>query len=142
MDVTRDKLPTLFQCHDINECMRADVTKCLAGNRCVNTRGSFYCECRQGFKRDAAECVDLDECEEGTFTCGVAESCVNSLGTYSCECSYGWTRDGLGKCINYNECITNTHDCVNSHCIDTEGSFICNCFSGLGSLILILVILH
>ena len=122
--------------------MNADVTQCLAGNRCVNTRGSFYCECRQGFKRNAAECVDLDECEEGTSTCGVKESCVNSLGTYSCECSGGWTRDGLGECINYNECITNTHDCINSLCLDTEGSYICNCLPGLGSMVVIPVTLH
>ena len=80
----------------MNECLDIEKTQCLAGNRCVNTPGSFYCECRQGFKRDVSECVDLDECEEGTFTCGELESCMNSLGTYSCECSDGWTRDGLG----------------------------------------------
>lgn len=48
---------------DINECeARPGLCK---GGRCVNTRGSFKCECPPGLELtpDNQSCKDIDECK-------------------------------------------------------------------------------
>ncbi|XGW28032.1 hypothetical protein V3C99_008105 [Haemonchus contortus] len=43
-------------CLDINEC--EDESKCSKANeKCVNTPGSFECQCVEGYKREGSECV-------------------------------------------------------------------------------------
>jgi hypothetical protein len=59
---------TLWTCDDIDECIE-ETDDCNDDSTCVNTYGSFWCECHGGFYYDSfaedAQCVDFDECLDG-----------------------------------------------------------------------------
>lgn len=81
------------RCMDINEC-EAVPGLCSAG-RCVNTAGSFSCECPEGTAADGDhDCVDVDECEAGVGggadACGPHGRCLNRDPGYVCVCDPGY----------------------------------------------------
>ena len=45
-------------------------------------------------------CIDIDECSEGTDSCGSQSLCVNTPGSFNCYCNSGYklTADGR-SCI-------------------------------------------
>lgn len=49
------------ECEDVNECA-LNPNICRNG-RCVNTRGSYQCQCYDGFEitRDGKQCIDRRE---------------------------------------------------------------------------------
>lgn len=76
---------------DLDECkVRPDVCK---GGRCINTDGSFRCECPAGYILDHSglQCVDADECAQDPRICGNG-TCTNTPGGYECRCNYGFTQ--------------------------------------------------
>ncbi|CEM01905.1 unnamed protein product [Vitrella brassicaformis CCMP3155] len=100
------------RCTDINEC--ADpVTNGGCEHVCINTPGSFQCECLEGFvlAEDGLSCKDVNECVETRSTgeqpsdeaetlelkvdvCG-GGVCINTPGGYRCEaCPAGFTKYG------------------------------------------------
>ena len=73
-------------CVDVNECY-SDPDACGRGE-CVNTEGSYECDCHHGYALDdAMKCVDVNECVEGKCVNG---TCVNEDGGFSCECPEGF----------------------------------------------------
>ncbi|XP_020626929.1 uncharacterized protein LOC110064251 isoform X2 [Orbicella faveolata] len=60
-------------------------------HNCVNTWGSYYCTCRQGYKlqADGTTCVDINECE--TQNGGCTHQCINIPGSHYCKCREGTT---------------------------------------------------
>lgn len=70
-------------CGDIDECIKPN--SCGANEICRNTVGSFKCDCRDGFKRQSNQCVDVDECRENLHGCPDNTKCLNQLGSYKCE---------------------------------------------------------
>ncbi|XP_044184607.1 uncharacterized protein LOC114949673 isoform X9 [Acropora millepora] len=60
-------------------------------HNCVNTWGSFYCRCRQGYKlqADGKTCEDINECE--TQNGGCTHQCTNTPGSHYCKCREGTT---------------------------------------------------
>ena len=42
--------------------------------------------------------VDIDECEEATFTCQDNAHCMNTESSYECECDEGYEEDDTGEC--------------------------------------------
>lgn len=51
-------------CEDINEC---SSSPCDRHQQCVNIPGSYYCDCKVGFRKDFYNpklCRDIDECLE------------------------------------------------------------------------------
>ncbi|KHJ93079.1 calcium binding EGF domain protein [Oesophagostomum dentatum] len=68
---------------------------------CVNTKGSYLCQCPPGYKiqPDGRTCVDVDECALGECQ-GKDRICVNTLGQFKChriECPPNYVHDSNYK---------------------------------------------
>ncbi|KAM8878297.1 adhesion G protein-coupled receptor E5 [Spinachia spinachia] len=130
------------QCLDENECAQG-----LCGNntRCINTYGSFTCQCKPGYREMKGlinftlegQCIDINECTDGDNNCGPNASCSNTLGSYECLCLFGYTNDTKppGNCKDIDECIEASADqedlCgVNGTCTNSNGSYVCACSKG------------
>uniref|UniRef100_A0A665UA94 Fibulin-1 n=1 Tax=Echeneis naucrates TaxID=173247 RepID=A0A665UA94_ECHNA len=121
-------------CDDINECLLG-ASNCRAGERCINTEGSFRCQrevsCGTGYElTDSNNCKDIDECETGIHNCGPEFQCQNTQGSFRCtpkvKCGTGYIQDALGNCIDINECLSQTGPCHRGQvCVNTAGSYIC-----------------
>jgi len=117
---------------DVDECAdKAKNTKC-GEKTCINSIGSFKCGCEQGYDDVDGECVDVDECANGTDMCGDNTSCVNMDGSHSCKCDDGYDTDSedANRCVNIDEC--EEQDICSSiglskSCVDSEGSYACIC---------------
>lgn len=83
---------------DINECQQEGGLEghhCHQNTRCVNTPGSYTCECLAGYRRvDKFNCAELDECSSGEHNCDINADCINTQGSYHCVCKEGYTGDG------------------------------------------------
>ena len=84
---------------DIDECQEVGAHHghyCQAHTQCVNTIGSYICQCEEGYVRvDELTCVERDECSEGAHQCHEHASCTNTLGGYHCTCQEGYSGDGF-----------------------------------------------
>ena len=73
------------------------------------------------------KCGDIDECIIGTHTCHHDAICANNIGSYECHCIDGFTGLGISVesgssggthpdsengCTDDDECVTETHACV------------------------------
>ena len=94
---------------DVNECEVLSPNG-FCSQVCVNTIGSFHCECREGYKLFRSflcigrlpamhipvssilykHPVDVDECSKGIDSCSNSEltpaRCINTEGSYRCTC--------------------------------------------------------
>ncbi|KAL8168682.1 UNVERIFIED_CONTAM: Nidogen-2, partial [Gekko kuhli] len=126
------------ECTDVNECAEA-ISRCSRESVCVNTVGSYRCECPSGFQlaADRASCLAIeplppsDPCAEGTHTCAPADRarCVHhGGGSFSCACFPGYAGDGH-NCTDVDECAEGRcHPAAD--CSNTPGSFSCRCRDG------------
>ncbi|GMT23280.1 hypothetical protein PFISCL1PPCAC_14577, partial [Pristionchus fissidentatus] len=127
---------------DEDECTK---NPCDGAHRvCFNTKGSFKCPCKLGFREipGLKDCRDDDECARGNFTCNDFSFCNNTIGSYECLCQPGYKetgRDANGKpiCKDADECkdgliATGSVACPSDKtiCRNTQGSFSCDCKSG------------
>ncbi|RWS08167.1 fibulin-1-like protein, partial [Dinothrombium tinctorium] len=112
-------------CEDVNECRMAP---CHWPFICINTVGSYSCECDDGFTYRNGHCSDNNECEdENVCRNGY---CVNSIGSYECECDDGFKKDENNFCVDIDECASGNVDFCEL-CENTIGSFKCNkCLPG------------
>ncbi|KAI4902691.1 hypothetical protein NFI96_007993 [Prochilodus magdalenae] len=75
-------------CTDIDECELFRLTQpgrlCL--HACVNTAGSYQCQCPVGYtlSRDSRNCQDIDECQSAAHNCTSKQVCVNTFGGHRC----------------------------------------------------------
>ncbi|KAL8595296.1 hypothetical protein ACOMHN_020049 [Nucella lapillus] len=115
---------------DVNEC---DLNQC--SQKCNNTYGSYACSCYAGFQLDADK-VTCKVCDRNHWgeNCNMTCNC-DPLGSQHCDretgcvCHSGWR--GV-------RCDEDLHECLgdpctnlsNSQCIDTVGSFRCQCRDG------------
>ncbi|ELT94460.1 hypothetical protein CAPTEDRAFT_213477 [Capitella teleta] len=85
-------------------CLLSDINEC-AGEKgeyydedchtCVNTIGSYTCECDDSYELDSATnqtCVDINEClgESGVNYDKDCHECINTIGSYTCRCDHGY----------------------------------------------------
>uniref|UniRef100_A0A915CNT8 EGF-like domain-containing protein n=1 Tax=Ditylenchus dipsaci TaxID=166011 RepID=A0A915CNT8_9BILA len=70
---------------DVNEC---DSNPCFKQGTCVNTQGSFFCECQPGYTDPLCMTLirycDTNPCQNGA-------TCFDDLGTYHCSCLIGYS---------------------------------------------------
>ena len=87
---------------DIDECAMTDI--CGSGD-CVNSAGSYTCQCHIGYtlSETGDTCVDVDECQEKP--CGNVGECINSPGGFECFCQPGYVFDGE-SCFDLDEVMT------------------------------------
>jgi Notch-like protein len=78
---------------DINECL-LEIEPCKNGGQCINTIGSYYCQCNQYYQ--GSDCsIPIDPCSSnpcvasGSISCSVAINGTNY--GYSCTCQLGHT---------------------------------------------------
>ncbi|KAI1893358.1 hypothetical protein AGOR_G00122900 [Albula goreensis] len=120
------------KCSDVDECQNPQT--CGPESRCVNTDGSYRCECKAGFRATGPgrHCKDINECLEGEF-CFPRGECVNTEGSYRCVCSEGYRTSANGtRCVDVDECAR-PGVCQDGRCTNTEGSFQCQCRAGFTS---------
>uniref|UniRef100_A0A8C2GKQ6 Fibrillin 2a n=1 Tax=Cyprinus carpio TaxID=7962 RepID=A0A8C2GKQ6_CYPCA len=112
---------------DLNECVE-NPEICVNG-RCINTDGSFRCECPTGYMLDytRTHCNDIDECSLGN-PCGNG-TCSNVIGGFECLCEEGFEPGPMMSCEDVNECSQNPLLCA-FRCINTFGAYECSCPSG------------
>ncbi|XP_072842973.2 nidogen-2 isoform X1 [Pogona vitticeps] len=124
------------ECVDVNECSEG-LSRCSPESVCVNTPGSYRCECASGYQlaADRVTCVGLtpppNPCEEGTHSCAPADraQCVyHGSGSFSCVCLTGYAGNGH-NCTDVDECAEERcHPAA--HCYNAPGSFSCRCQAG------------
>lgn len=115
-----------FYLLDINEC--EETPGLCRGGTCVNTEGSFSCQCPPGHELgpDKQSCKDIDECSRTSGICSNGV-CENMMGTYQCICDDGYQQTGLrSHCEDINECAIGNGGCEDI-CLNTPGSFSCAC---------------
>jgi len=118
-----DDLP----CEEVNEC---ELGTAACSQQCINTDGSYRCQCFDGYHLDGDDhnCLDIDECQIGAPGCW--GNCINTLGSYRCKCDIGFKEVmNQTRCADIDECQFQNGGCSNI-CINTKGSFECRCHSG------------
>ncbi|KAI1288272.1 Fibulin-1 [Halotydeus destructor] len=125
---------TYFQgCVDIDEC-QDNKDSCKSNETCVNTHGSFHCDCARGFEMKDGVCQDVNECSLAMPVCdSITSICINNHGSYECKCKPGFERDRFNphQCNNINECLDLTTCPPEAACFDNQGSFRCICTNDL-----------
>lgn len=116
--------------------MFADVDECAAGTAvcsersfCVDTEGSYTCECKNGHQKSGDDCVDVDECEAEVDTCSENAVCTNTDGSYTCECIEGYQGDG--RTCEKTVGVCDSAPCgPHATCEPAGDSYTCLCHSG------------
>jgi hypothetical protein len=54
--------------------------------------------------KEPCDCVEIDECAEGSAECPTNSRCSNSVGGYDCICLDGFEMISTGECVDVNEC--------------------------------------
>ncbi|MEJ1286876.1 hypothetical protein NN561_017889 [Cricetulus griseus] len=120
-------------CEDVNEC---ESNPCVNG-ACRNNLGSFHCECSPGSKLSSTGFVCIDSLK-GTCWLNIQDNrCeVNINGaTLKSECCATLGAAWGSPCerceLDVNECEVFPGVCPNGRCVNSKGSFHCECPEGL-----------
>lgn len=125
--------PKTNSCEDIDECLTMENHCRNDNSRCVNTNGSFFCQCQPGYEltsdNSSTKCTDIDECRLKRNVCD--HYCVNLVGSFKCVCRRGFHIDSKNRtrCVDINECSINKRICSHD-CRNVQGSYRCGCPTG------------
>ena len=88
------------------------MAACENDGVCVNTQGSYYCECKDGYDGHRCE-YEVNEC--ASYPCNNDCVCIDHIGSYECQCN-----------VENNQCSSNPCDSGCS-CVDKIRSYECQC---------------
>lgn len=95
---TADYSSERHRCEDINECLEG-TARCAPNSECINTEGSYNCECLPGFTKSelTSGCVPIPGvCADGVTVCDRNAVCQKIGGRrYDCKCKVGFAGDGF-----------------------------------------------
>ncbi|KAK7093001.1 hypothetical protein V1264_008666 [Littorina saxatilis] len=119
---------------DVNECVESPDTCGDQGlQTCVNTQGSYRCDCLTGYSRDptSSQCTDVDECAEESVlnSCTELQECKNTIGGFFCACRQGYEKKDGVNCTDTDECSNGAAKCQ-QECTNNGGSYACSCNLG------------
>lgn len=129
-----------FNCAELDECSTG-THDCDVNAECVNTEGSYKCQCREGYKGNGYQCsrmsflflkkkeLFINKC---WFLAICDPDCLNGgicTKPGQCSCPGGYTGVSCEKDLD--ECATNAHRCTNSSiCVNEVGWYYCQCKPG------------
>jgi len=117
-----------LECTDIDECSNNTLNNCE--QTCVNSLGSFSCECNSGYSLNSNDfgCDDINECEP---TSDCMHQCNNTEGSYHCYCNEFFKVDTSDpkSCTPITECPV-SNDCHQVCFIKGGNSQACDCHAG------------
>ncbi|XP_055079423.1 adhesion G protein-coupled receptor E1 isoform X2 [Periophthalmus magnuspinnatus] len=136
--------------NDENECKNEEFRdSCGKNAMCVNTNGSFHCQCEEGYKSksptflasSSETCLAINECVQDTNTniCGPNANCQQEKRRYMCFCDPGFVlsngkevfhKEDNVSCIDRNECEEEGICGKNATCKNENGSYSCVCDQG------------
>nr|XP_039274608.1 fibrillin-1-like isoform X4 [Styela clava] len=114
-------IPITVLLEDIDECM--EIPGLCPREKCINTYGSFKCECLEEPCTTYEPCDSDDGCKNGICF-------ISSLDGLHCECNQGFKKDEQGlNCIDIDEC-DDVSICIYGECVNVVGSYMCQCPEG------------
>ncbi|XP_072238212.1 protein disulfide isomerase CRELD1 [Leuresthes tenuis] len=142
---------SLLQCALLWGLLAVHVRGCPdACSKCSRSEKDQCEECRAGWTLHNKTCVDIDECGTELDNCSPNGYCFNTEGSFECrgcdvacvgcmgggparcrKCASGYRLTG-SKCLDIDECSDRVLAChgLDDICINTEGSFRCDCAEG------------
>ncbi|XP_054891560.1 adhesion G protein-coupled receptor E1-like [Poeciliopsis prolifica] len=127
---------------DDNEC---DIPEFCGDNaNCFNTNGSYYCQCKEGYRSKSVNfiaidtnCKDINECWESKDICGPNASCQNTPSNYTCRCKSGFVSStgvkifhGRNNVTCRDICKIDETICGNGSCLHDSSGHYCACSAG------------
>uniref|UniRef100_A0A667YZX6 Fibulin 2 n=1 Tax=Myripristis murdjan TaxID=586833 RepID=A0A667YZX6_9TELE len=114
-----------LEVEDMDECLVYLGNLCE--HRCINTPGSFRCECFTGYvlQEDGLTCApDVNEC----LASPCSQECANIYGSYQCYCRQGYyLREDGHTCEDIDECSQSIGHLCTYKCVNVPGSYQCAC---------------